>query len=101
MVVLVLLCWALINLFTLYLLLVPIPLARAVLALLHCPEFLLHDPLNFAMGITMTAAIVHGVYRRIPRSDRWAAIWQSFLAMEVNAFLKGKHVSCHCAVLKR
>lgn len=93
-VVLVLLCWAIVNALTMYLLCVPIPLARKVLSLLHYPEAFQHDPLNFAVGLTISASVVHGIYRRVPRADRWTAIWQSFLAMPVSTLQYGMTQPC-------
>jgi E3 ubiquitin-protein ligase DOA10 len=90
LVTLVLICWTLVNALTMYLLCVPIPLARAILALLHYPQVLQHDPLNFAIGLTITASVINGVYRRLPRADRWAAMWQSFMDMPLSTLQHGK-----------
>jgi hypothetical protein len=89
-VLLCIVCFAIINALTLYLLLVPIPLGRTSLRLLHCPEYVQHDPLNFALGLMITATVAHGVHRHFPRPLHWRLLKRELAGVSSSLFLHGK-----------
>ncbi|KAJ1438831.1 hypothetical protein B484DRAFT_444328, partial [Ochromonadaceae sp. CCMP2298] len=68
---LLLFCWVGVNAFCLFLLLVPLPLGRAVVALLRVPVCLRHDPLCFLLGCGVSFALVRGVLGGRGGVGRW------------------------------
>lgn len=86
---LLLICWALVNCFTLFLLTVPIPLGRSALSLIYYPKFLHHDPLYFVLGCSITAAVVGWVSERMPKQSRRVELWNRLLQVRLRAVQQG------------
>jgi hypothetical protein len=89
-VLLVLICWCIANALTLFLFLVPVPLGRAALGLIHYPVYFRHDPLNFLLGCLLSAMAASAVVSRIPRPDRWAVQWRRLTGISSRVVLQGK-----------
>jgi len=63
-------CFLILNCITLFFLLVPLQLGRALSALVYVPQVLRHDPLHFVVGCI--ACMVGGkmLYQRLPRWEK-------------------------------
>lgn len=88
--VLVLLCTAIINAITLFLLAVPLLLGRALVRFVCVPQCLHHDPLHFVLGCVACILSVRTVYKYTPSWSKVKQWWNLFLEMEVPLAKQGR-----------
>ena len=89
----VLLCfiiWIIINLMSLFLMVVPLPLGRALFAFLHLPKCFHHDPLRFLVGCVACSSICCKVYASYPGAQRRAQIWNTLSVLKLSFCYEGE-----------
>lgn len=88
---LVLLCYFSLNLVALFFVTVPLPLGRALSALVYLPTVFRHDPMLFVVGCIFFAQVCSGFYQRIPNWETCKEAWAAFMGLSVSVVLQCKN----------